>query len=278
MQIPHPVRPTVDIALTPPRGGRPGGPLRRPQTYEEEILYRHLQQEQDEQYARHLQDWREDERDNDFREGFGDITALGNATGHFLNDDFRLRGHKIAPPQHHPPPNAPTVPSEAAPMFDRAPASDYVHDVSRARGVRASSLTRLADRFTMRGPPPLPTASTMPAPALTAAMGLMPGPQIRRNTVETGEVSTRTTAERPAARVVMRPVVYDEPEEITVGQHPKPVPVVRKQHVREPPKGPVLSSALAGLTKGGSYQNRVHEWRMYVGGGGCTEPAAEIAS
>lgn len=57
----------------------------------------------------------------------------------------------------------------------------------------------------------------------------------------------------------------------------KSLPVIRKQPIHEPPKGP-LSSALAGLTAGGSYKNRVHEWRMYVGGNGMMEPPAEIAS
>lgn len=84
------------------------------------------------------------------------------------------------------------------------------------------------------------------------------------------------SVERPSGRVV-RPIVYEEPEEIAGAPHTEVVPMVRKQHVREPPKGP-LSSALAGLTAGGSYKHRVHEWRMYVGGNGMMEPPAEIAS
>lgn len=277
MQVPRfPARPTVDMPETPLGEGRPGAPRMRPQNYEEELLFRRITQEQDERYARRLQDWREDERDDDFREGFGDITALGNAAGHFLNDDFRLRPRVPQPPP--PPP-----PLDPSPMFDRAPAAagDYVHGVNRARGVRATSMSRLADRFTARPPPPppLPTAATMPLPAV---VGLAPGPQIRRHTVEATETGARTV-ERPSGRVV-RPVVYAEPEEMMTGgagpppqPHPQAVPVIRKQHVREPPKGPVLS-ALAGLSKGGSYGSRVEEWRMYVGGGGIMEPAAEIAS
>lgn len=271
---PRPARPTVELPLNPQREGQSGGHGLRPQNYGEEMLFRRIQQEQDERYARGLQDWREDERDDDFQEGFGDITSLGNAAGHFLNDDFRPRPRNIVVPQHHPP-HAPAVPIETVPMFDR---TDYVHGVNRARGVRASSLTRLADRFNARPPPPLPTAATMPLPNMTPAMGppgLAPGPQIRRHTVEPADIGARSV-ERPTGRIV-RPVIYDEPEEIMGAPHPKTVPMVRKQHVREPPKGP-LSSALAGLTAGGSYKNRVHEWRMYVGGNGMMEPPAEIAS
>lgn len=277
IQEPHyAARPTVDLPLEPHREGRPGGTRLRPQTYEEEMRFRRIQQDQDEQFARHLQGYREDERDGDFREGFGDITALGNAAGHFMNEDFRLRPRNISVPQP-PPPHAPAVPLDPSAMFDRTAAGDYVHGVNRARGVRANSMTRLADRFTARPPPPLATATTMPLPA---ALGLAPGPQIRRHTVEAIEIGSRTV-ERPSGRVV-RPVVYDEPEEMmtpaAVGAHAgKAVPVVRKQHVREPAKGPVLS-ALAGLTEGGSYSNRVHEWRKYVGGGGMMEPPPQIAS
>lgn len=265
-----PARPTVELPLHPPRDGRAGAPALRPQTYAEELLFRRIQQEDDERYARGLQNWREDERDDDFQEGFGDITSLGNAAGHFMNDDFRPRPRNHTVPQ---PPLAhgPAMPIDPAPTYDR---TDYVHGVNRARGVRASSLTRLADRFTARPPPPLPTAATMPLPSMPHTMGppgLAPGPQIRRGTAEITEIGIRSM-DRPTGRVV-RPVVYEEPEDMTRGAHPQ----VRKQHVREPPKGP-LSSALAGLTAGGSYKNRVHEWRMYVGGNGMMEPPAELAS
>lgn len=265
-----PARPTVEMPLNPPREGRVGAPGLRPQTYAEELLFRRIQQEEDERYARGLQNWREDERDDDFQEGFGDITSLGNAAGHFMNDDFRPRPRNHVVPQ---PPLAhgPAMPIDPAPMYDR---TDYVHGVNRARGVRASSLTRLADRFTARPPPPMPTAATMPLPSMPPAMGppgLAPGPQIRRGTAETADIGVRSI-DRPTGRVV-RPAVYEEPEDMAEAQHPK----VRKQHVRESSKGP-LSSALAGLTAGGSYKNRVHEWRMYVGGNGMMEPPAEIAS
>lgn len=265
------------MPFSPGREGRPGGRGLRPQNRAEEELFRRLQLEEDERYARGLQDWREDERDDDFQEGFGDITSLGNAAGHFLNDNFRPRMRNIVVPQH-PPPHAPPIPIDPAPIFDR---TDYVHGVNRARGVRASSLTRLADRFTARPPPPpLPTAATMPLPSMTPAMGpppgLAPGPQIRRHTVEPAEIGTRAV-ERPNGRI-LRPIFYEEPEEMMgAPPHTKTVPVVRREHVREPPKGP-LSSELAGLTAGGSYKNRVYEWRMYVGGNGMMEPPAEIAS
>lgn len=275
MEIPRfPARPTVDIPLNPHRGGRPGEPGLRPQNYEEELLFRRIQQEQDERYARSLQDWREDERDDDFQEGFGDITGLGNAASHFLNDDFRPRMRNIGGSQP-PPPHAPAIPIDPAPMFDR---TGYVHDVNRARGVRANSMTRLADRFNARPPPPMPTAATMPLPSMPPAIGppgLAPGLPIRRHTAETAETGVRSV-ERPSGRIV-RPIVYEEPEQMIDALHANSIPMVHKQHAREPPKGP-LSSALAGLSAGGSYKNRVHEWRMYVGGNGMMEPPAEIDS
>lgn len=236
---PFPARPTVDIPRTPPRDGS----RRRPHPYEEERLFRHDQLEQDGRLARHLQDWREGDRDDDFREGFGDITALGNAAGHFMNEDFRLRprgGGNIIPvavphpnpqqqqqqQQPQPPPPVPTV----SLAVDHPVAGDYVHGVNRARGVRANSMTRLAERFVARPPPPpLPTAATMPLPHThtnTMAMPhhpplppLAPGPQIRRHTVETGEVLGSRTVERPSGRVV-RPVVYAEPEEMMMMMTP----------------------------------------------------------
>lgn len=274
MQIPSPfsARRSFDNPHTPPR--------RRPQTYEEELRFRHDQLEQDSRLARHLQDWREGDRDDDFREGFGDITALGNAAGHFMNEDFRLRPVAVPHPQPPPPPHASAGPL----LVDHPVAGDYVHGVNRARGVRANSMTRLAERFVARPPPPpLPTASTMPLPlphqhsTMPPPPGhLAPGPQIRRHTVETGEMLGSRTVERPSGRVV-RPVVYAEPEEMMMmtpagggGLHSHPMkaaPVVRKQHVRELPKGPV-ASAQAGLSKGGSYGGRVQEWLMYVDRGG----------
>lgn len=292
MQVPSPLppRPTLNIPpLTPPRES--GSRRARPPPYDEDRRFRHDHHQLDQhdaRMARHLQDWREGDRDDDFREGFGDMTALGNAAGHFMNEDFRLR-----PPHPPPPPPPPPVAGPHAVAVDHPPppvAGDYVHGVNRARGVRANSMTRLAERFVARPPPPpppMPTAATMPLPQQAHAHpthsnmppALAPGPQIRRHTVET------TPSGRVNVNVHARPMVYTaEPEDLMMmtpavgGMYTttvKTVPVVRKQHVRELPKSGPVASAQAGLSKGGSYGGRVQEWLMHVGEG-RPESTAEI--
>lgn len=257
-------RPSVDLPPSPQRDSRPR--LRsRPQTYEEEIFLRREQEERDEALARRLSNYRdfEDEHDDDFLGDFGDITGLGNAGGHFMNEDFRPRLHNMAVPQHPPHPHNKLL--DPAPMFERPQAGDYVQDVSRARRPRANSLTRLAERFNApahRPPPPLPTAQTMPLPVMTPA--LAPGPVIRRG-----------TADAPATGRMLRPAapVYEEPDDMSL---PKGMSV-KKQHVRDPPKG-IKSSALAGLTGDGRYRNRVDEWLKYVGQGPGETANAEAVS
>ncbi len=158
-------------------GRMPAGRL-RPQTYEEELLLRRLQEQDDENMARRLQfGSMEEEEDNNFP---GDVLGIGNQAGHFMNDDYRQRRrpeHMLAPlsplPPLPPPPPAPTAPP-APSSFDKTNSSaDYVSGVNRARGVRASSMERrLADRFNtdhrtspvhrQTAPPPPPGALQMP--------------------------------------------------------------------------------------------------------------------
>lgn len=279
MQEPMPIRerfggrPTVDSPPSPQRESRSG--LRsRPPTYEEEMLLRRLQEDRDEALARRLQSHRDldDAHDDDFIGGFGDINGVGNAAGHFMNDDFRPRPRSLAVLHPPPAPHPPMVPLEPAPMFDRPQAGDYVQGVNRARGVRANSLTRLADRFNSdlrsgsgpnhRAPPTLQTSATMPLPVMTPA--LAPGPQIRRHAGPEGgggEIGLRSV-ERPSGRIT-RPVVYEEPEEMVL---PRGMSVRKQQPVREPPRTPT-QSAMAGLTGDERYHGRVEEWVMHVGEG-----------
>lgn len=273
MQIPVPIRErlgdrtTVELPPSPWREGRPV--LRsRPQNYEEELTYRRLQEEQDEAYARRLQYSRP--FDDDLVGGFGDINGIGNAAGHFMNEDFRSRPRNIAVAPQPPPP--PPMPLDPAPMVFERPqqAGDYVQGVNRARGVRANSMTRLADRFNadLRSsptrpthahragpPPPLQKSATMPLPTM-APPPLAPGPPARRHAAE--EIGMRSV-ERPSGRIT-RPVVYEEPEDIA----PPQGMAVRKQHVKDPPRTP-KQSAMAGLTGDERYRGRVDEWRRYVG-------------
>lgn len=244
------------------------------------MFLRRLQEEQDESLARRMQNYRDvdDAREEDFLSGFGEINGIGNAAGHFMNENFRPRPRNIAvpPPPPPPAPHPPTSSLEPAPTFERPQAGDYVQGVNRARGVRANSLTRLADRFNSdlrlsqnhRMPPTLQPSATMPLPTITPA--LAPGPQIRRHTgTESGggEVGIRSV-ERPSGRIT-RPVVYDEPEEMAL---PKAMAGRKQQHVKDPPRTP-RQSAMAGLTGDERYRGRVEEWMRYVGDG---EPTAEV--
>lgn len=289
MQIPLPVRdrfgvrPAVDMPPSPTRQARPApgisafpGPRPRSQHYEDELHLRRSQEGQgrDEAYARRLQNYQESEDgpEDDFLGDFGDIHGLGNAAGHHMNDNFRPRPRHVVAPEPPRPSPLPPMTLDPAPGFDRAAPGDYVLDVNRARGVRAASVSRLADRFNtdhrqgpVYRPPPLPTAATMPllASAMPPGHAVVP---IRRHTVETGDVydddrsRPRSGGTRSAERVAAggrtaRPVFHEEPEDmLTHG-----VPAV-KQHIRDPPK----ASNLAGLTGSGRGADRVREWRTHV--------------
>lgn len=299
---------TVELPPSPRRESRPY--LRsRPLNYEEELSDRRLQEERDEAYARHLQHNRD--FDDDFVGGFGDVNGIGNAAGHFMNEDFRPRARPrniAVPPQPPPPPAAPhppPMPPEPAPMVFERPqqAGDYVQGVNRARGVRATSMTRLADRFNadlrssptrpthaprVGRPPPLQPSATMPPPAMAPPPALAPGPPIRRHATE--EIGMRSV-ERPSGRIT-RPVVYEEPEERSmegpsrriarpvVYEEPEDIApphgmTIRKQHVKDPPRTP-RQSAMAGLTGDERYRGRVDEWRRYVADGEASELASSV--
>lgn len=278
MQIPREPfggRPAVEVPLSPQRDVRPGagsGNRPPPRSYEEEIRYRRVQEENDAAYARRLQAFHDygDEGEDDLIDGFGNIHGIGNAAGHFMNEDFRPRPRHVAAPQP-PPPHAPAIPLEPS-AFDRAPPGDYIQGVSRLRGV---SLNRLADRFNPESrqspahrPPALQASQTMPLPIMTPAVGppLASGPvmlPMRRHTgggdVFTEEMRPRTGAMRSVERVTVsgrlkRPVVYDEPEEVHLSKG-----AVGQEEPR--------ASAMAGLTDGLKGSLRVDEWRAHVSPG-----------
>lgn len=286
MQVPREpfgVRPAADVPLSPQRDARPGaGPGPRPRSYEEELRIRRLQEESDAVYARRLQAFPDfgDEREDDFVGGVGGVHGIGNAAGHFMNEDYRPRPRNLVVPQP-PPPHAPTIPLEPSP-FDRAPPGDYIQGVNRLRGVRATSLNRLADRFNPESrqsqthrPPALPTSQTMPLPVMTPAVGppLASGPTVLPMRRHTGggdtygdEIRPRTGGTRSVERVTAsgrtkRPIVYDEPDEISLS---------KGAAVWEEPR----ASAMAGLTDGLKGRLRVDEWREHVSPG---EPPKEVS-
>jgi len=234
-----------DAGLSSPRDFRSGtmsptaAARPRPQSYEEEMLLRRLQEPRDERVTRgmrHLNryddydnDDDDDDDDDDYKGRIGDIRGIGHQAGHHMNDDYRRRPETIIvpPPPHTEPRGAP----QQSP-YDRTTAggTDYVSGVHRARGVRASSMERrLADRFnsdlrngpirtpTHRGPPPPPppppmlkTATTMPimpmpgmvVPPQMVPMGQPPGitPVRRRHTMEEELYNSHSSPPRSAPR------------------------------------------------------------------------------
>lgn len=277
-------RPVVEMPPSPTRQARPGpglstfpGPRPRPQNYEEELHLLQRLQEGRGEYARRLQTYQEPEDgpEDDFLGGLGDIHGLGNAASHHMNDNFRPRPRHIVVPEQPQPSPLPPMPLDSAPVFDRPATGDYIRGVNRARGVRAASVGRLADRFNTdlrlgptHRPPPLPTAATMPLPAMVSAIspGHHSNVPVRRHTVETREVydddrsHPRLGGARSAERVIAsgrpaRPVFHEEPEDML----PHGVGVM-KQHIRDPPK----ASNLAGLTGSGRGADRVSEWAAHV--------------
>ncbi|PNY27659.1 E3 ubiquitin-protein ligase itt1, partial [Tolypocladium capitatum] len=107
----------------------------RPRSYQEETLLRRLQEQRDADVARQLQHPDDYYDEHDVTGGVGDVQGVGNAAGHYMNDDYRRGGRFRA-----------AMPPPRATMVDRG--TDYVTDVGRARGGRGDSMERrLADRL-----------------------------------------------------------------------------------------------------------------------------------
>lgn len=184
--------------VSPAAAARP-----RPQSYEEELLLRRLQERREDRYPRRMRgldryddDYDDNDDDDDYNGRIGDIHGIGHQAGHHMNDDYRRRPETIVvPPAPHTEPRG--APQQSP--YDRTTAggTDYVSGVHRARGVRASSMERrLADRFNSdlrtapmrtaahRGPPLPPpmlqTAATMPI------MPTMPVPMVPPQMVPMG--------------------------------------------------------------------------------------------
>ncbi|KAH8802676.1 hypothetical protein F5884DRAFT_738368 [Xylogone sp. PMI_703] len=93
MRIPEPVvgmraRPeNIELARARRRANRP-------QTYNEELNLRRRQERMDEILARRLQRLAFDDN-NDYQGGLGDIHGIGNAAGHFMNENFVRATHNL---------------------------------------------------------------------------------------------------------------------------------------------------------------------------------------
>lgn len=242
-----------------------GEPMQmRPQGYEEEMHMRRLQEQRDQDLARRLQmygDLGDDNDDLDELHGrAANVMGIGNASGHFMNDDYR-RGGRVAVP-----------PAPGPPGFDRGP--DYVTDVNRARGMRGGSMERrLADRLSENRqrmqPRPMNAHQVPPLMgnpmAMHMGMGMQmppppmpmppPGPILRRPTGEEDAYSNAANTPR-SERVVGSRISrhYEDEAEVHAPRSRR-----RREEVGSP-KG----SAMAGLNGHGRGMNRVFEWRNFV--------------
>ncbi|KAI5921662.1 hypothetical protein F4810DRAFT_327121 [Camillea tinctor] len=244
----------------------------RPNTYDEEMHFRHLQEQRDEELARKLQ---YEDTDDEYLDGLGNAMGMGgmgmgmgmgmgNAGGPFMGDNYR-RAQSVITPQH--------APAAAMPSFERANSTvtDYVTGINRSRGVRASSMERLADRFEQRQgtspthhsfhhpipPPPHPPRSMgPPPPPQPPGMPGMSSNGLRRPTME-GEMYDSMQNPRLAERMAPRRAATQDYMD-DMAMYP---PTGRRRHrEREPPR----DSVMAGLTGQGRGMSRVSEWRNYV--------------
>ncbi|KND88707.1 E3 ubiquitin-protein ligase itt1 [Tolypocladium ophioglossoides CBS 100239] len=222
----------------------------RPRSYREEMLLRQLQEQRDADVARHLQYSDDYYEEHDVMGGVGDVQGVGNAAGHYMNDDYRRGGRFRA-----------AMPPPRATMVDRG--ADYVADVGRARGGRGDSMERrLADRLSesrsgigMR-PGMASMAPAMRSPPRSPPMGAAPqGRALRQHSIEEELYNTAARAprsERVAGGRISR--AYEDEVELHS-------PRSRRRAREERPK----SSDMAGLNgRGGQGMDRVSQWRSFV--------------
>lgn len=271
MQVPSPVpdRERLDNGDgIPPRDLRTGrGPLpgARPRqtTYEEDLYRRRLQEQEDEAYARRLQYGEPD--DDGYMSDYGDDGGLANTGSRFLDDDYRRGSQSLVQPSP-PPPAPPLTPFERSNSV-----ANYVSGVNRARGLRGSSIDRLADRFSeqRQGGSPIHRSFGNPiAHAGSPAMAMGPPPPpaapghtlMRHHTMD-DELFSSPRGIRASERMIPRRATLDYMDE---GDVYAPQGGRRRFQEREREREPPKDSVLAGLTGPGRGLNRVVEWSRHV--------------
>ncbi|RYP80866.1 hypothetical protein DL769_002244 [Monosporascus sp. CRB-8-3] len=228
----------------------------RQPTYEEDVYSRRLQVQEDEDYARRLQ---YEGPEDDYANGYDDVVSLGNAAGHFMKERNYRRGSQSL------------VQPAAAPLatFERTnSAADYVAGVNRARGVRGTSIDRLADRFSEQrqgssSPMHRPFGSPLPPPALPPLTMSPPPPShappaipLMRSQTLDDEMFSRPRSIRGSERIILRRATHDYADEVDMHA------VASRRRLREPE--PPKDSVLAGFTGPGRGMNRVFEWSKHV--------------
>jgi len=256
----------------------------RPQTFQEEMISRRLQEQLDDDLARRLNVWGSfDEPRDEYRGDVGNTVGLGNQAGHFMNDDYRRRPENIiVPPPPHTPMAPPPPPPHGSPFERQNSGTDYLSGVNRARGVRASSMERrLADRFstdhrtnpghrpTAPPPPPglpmMPTMPTAPAPPPAVPPGVSLS---RRHTMEDSLYNNPRSARSPDHVVVPT-------RRSRRGYDAEPLPPSDRRRRKDEP---VRMSTLAGLGGPGRGMNRVFEWAHHVEPGEPQDDTAAAAA
>jgi hypothetical protein len=180
----------IDGIRIPARPGNFGRPPRPPRAYHEELDARRRQELLDEEVARRFQILGFDD-DEDYNGGVGNIDGIGNAQGHFMNEDFRRPAPDARPANYlaginrargiPPPPPANPGPQlrRRAEQDNAAPARrhaerpmlrrsriDYAGDAARHAPVTVASNQRRS-----RPPRPAPAPAAEPRPSVLAGLG-----------------------------------------------------------------------------------------------------------
>jgi hypothetical protein len=167
--------------------------------------------------------------------GYGDVTGVGNAAGHFMNESYRRE-----PPS-----------SRQPPAYDRS--TGYVTDVNRARGYSGNYPERRASTRSRRQSPPAPPLRYSMEPGDYPPRRESSG---RRSSLDEGRYSSdlaRSRSERVARGRTSR-----RHEDETAP--PERRPLYRRRRSEETPRG----SSLAGLNGKLRGTGRVSEWMNYV--------------
>lgn len=240
----------------------------RPRSYQEEMLVRQLQERRDAEVARSLQYSDDIYDEHDMMGGVGDVHGIGNAAGHYMNDNYRRGGRFTAPLQGPP----------RVTGLDRG--ADYVAEVGRARGHRGDSMERrLADRMSetrsgigmrgpvmvplsppmsppMRGPPMVPAAPPMPVEMIPRTMAQGRG-SLRHHSLDE-ELYNRSPHTPRSERVVGGRMSRNYQDEAEIHA---PRGTRQRLRVEERPR----PSDMAGLSSyGGQGMGRVSQWRSFV--------------
>ncbi|KAK8932098.1 hypothetical protein VCV18_000629 [Metarhizium anisopliae] len=225
---------------------------RRPRTYQEEMHMRRQQESFDADFARQLQYTGDYDEPHSYSMmgGLGDIHGIGNASEHYMNENYRRGGHYR--PQ-----------TQTTAVHDRP---EY-GDTRRSRGrLETSQERRLADRLSETrsgfGSPPAagpiyPVGMSVPPPPVPAApVPIPPSLALRHHTVEAEMYNISPYTPR-AERVVGRRMSRDYEDEARVHSPPR-------SHWRRGREARPKSSELAGLNGTGQGMNRVSQWRTFV--------------